>query len=1166
MRNKKTDNSLILFAANARIKWVNSRQYIINYYCISYFNRTLLFLCALALVLSSCSDDFESRRNRMYGKEVEVNISIRNAGFGANSDITRSSTEAAKPITTSISLGEGLSLQATLEPDSALSRTRAGEIITFDAGTLIRIVAYPVGSTTPAGHVFIAADAIGSVHTTRGKITLAPGNYRFVAYAYYHPAHKALAGDTIEALIASKKPDIVIGNFPPDLDVLYGVTTQTVGVDSYVEIDIQHLYSRITEVKVNTTQMGGSYPVQTISDVAVVSYKGNLHLALDSVSRGDSISHAILPNSKWSPPAVVRSVADTCLVFPGSGTIVKVGTVQIDSRIFNEVSATFNTELQRGMSYTLHLNFKTDPMPTVDNPIAANTYVGAFWKAGEKGERVIHIPVSGSAFNPPNDAWRATVAWYSPGLWVLGSDGVVLAMGDSPDPNIRRSGYTPGNAESYPVSVGSSTINGVITNGAITFRIGLQKTYTPTTQPARYAVVLVSFGPDKSQTQRIFLRQCEGTDNISGISPHNAVKWSPYNLGNLVGPAFPTKYSNGGFVDYPSQAGFFYQSENPLTASYAPTGVLAVPIPSPTISTPFGMRSPCPIGYNLPTGNTDGTSELESLKTTGTGYPTDIKHVWGYYADGFFDRREIVNSGTTVATGDETTGINVAYIGKLVYHPDTYASLFLPAAGRRHYSNSSPANPGFSGMWWSRSPWDYSDNNSYYLESGSSVITGTMSNNYGLSVRCISDPSPLIDPANIRITTFTNVMYDFQHQTLECYVTGSNAPAAWQWKVSTSRNGTYNNIPGAIWPTYTVPAGFSTASAYLSAVNNELFFKCEVTNAAGASLTTDVNALGIEFIHTNIGYGMHTPSVGGGGTIRYLTIARAPHTGSGNYSNTISVALLNLGASGTGAYQEYMYRPDTGLANDAGDLGDYYQWGRWADGHQHAVWSKNSSHANDIAPMSGSYSATSLPVAHGGSAQTYSMYGQINLSNTAYYGNFIVNSLSVWGQNIGSNNYDLWGGTDNTRNGHPYYLSDWSPKGWTNNPCPDGWQVPSRYDLWDIYRGTGTDVPALGSPNPYGNYNNTWRWRPTANGAIGGVIITNSAGRKLFLPAAGYRYDNGGNLSSSGTYGNYWTSTYSSNTTAHSFAFSETVVNINSSGSITHANGYSIRCIRRTEP
>ena len=62
----------------------------------------------------------------------------------------------------------------------------------------------------------------------------------------------------------------------------------------------------------------------------------------------------------------------------------------------------------------------------------------------------------------------------------------------------------------------------------------------------------------------------------------------------------------------------------------------------------------------------------------------------------------------------------------------------------------------------------------------------------------------------------------------------------------------------------------------------------------------------------------------------------------------------------------------------------------------------------------------------------------------------------------------------------------------------------------------------------------------------------------VFLPAAGFR--NGTSVGSAGTYGNYWSATYSSASFACHLGFNSNLVGPQSSGS--RYNGYSVRLVR----
>ena len=102
-------------------------------------------------------------------------------------------------------------------------------------------------------------------------------------------------------------------------------------------------------------------------------------------------------------------------------------------------------------------------------------------------------------------------------------------------------------------------------------------------------------------------------------------------------------------------------------------------------------------------------------------------------------------------------------------------------------------------------------------------------------------------------------------------------------------------------------------------------------------------------------------------------------------------------------------------------------------------------------------------------------------------------------------------------------------RGATNNPCPEGYKVPSEAELeaerlsWDTNDMTGV-------------FNNP-----------------------LKLPVAGYRYFSNGTLFNVGTSGNYWSSTVN-NTSARFLYLTSSDARMRSNGN--RASGFSVRCIK----
>ena len=107
-----------------------------------------------------------------------------------------------------------------------------------------------------------------------------------------------------------------------------------------------------------------------------------------------------------------------------------------------------------------------------------------------------------------------------------------------------------------------------------------------------------------------------------------------------------------------------------------------------------------------------------------------------------------------------------------------------------------------------------------------------------------------------------------------------------------------------------------------------------------------------------------------------------------------------------------------------------------------------------------------------------------------------------------------------------------------NDPCPEGWRVPTYAEL-------NTLVSA------------THEWG-TLNGVYGYFI--GDVEPKLFLPAAGRRYSIDGSLSYVGTTGSYWSSTSDSSEADLLYFFADLSFGTDGSG---RPNGFSVRCVAK---
>jgi uncharacterized protein (TIGR02145 family) len=112
-----------------------------------------------------------------------------------------------------------------------------------------------------------------------------------------------------------------------------------------------------------------------------------------------------------------------------------------------------------------------------------------------------------------------------------------------------------------------------------------------------------------------------------------------------------------------------------------------------------------------------------------------------------------------------------------------------------------------------------------------------------------------------------------------------------------------------------------------------------------------------------------------------------------------------------------------------------------------------------------------------------------------------------------------------------------------NDPSPAGWRVPTLAELETLL--------------DTGKVSNEWT---SLNGVSGRRFTDKTTGVSIFLPAAGYRYDNNGTLSYAGTNGSYWSSTQYDSNFAYNLLFGS---NLAYTGNGSHRHyGFSVRCVQ----
>jgi uncharacterized protein (TIGR02145 family) len=230
-----------------------------------------------------------------------------------------------------------------------------------------------------------------------------------------------------------------------------------------------------------------------------------------------------------------------------------------------------------------------------------------------------------------------------------------------------------------------------------------------------------------------------------------------------------------------------------------------------------------------------------------------------------------------------------------------------------------------------------------------------------------------------------------------------------------------------------------------------------------------------------------------------VTVTSTEPEEKGIIINGIKWATRNLAARGK-------------FVENSEDYGALFQWGRKGDGHEQRT-SPNYP-TNDISNENGVVSSSYLD-ANGQIVRTHAAYGKFIKQEDTPFDWCAPQKDALW--NSGSST---------------------TPIKTSNDPCPVGWRVPTHTEL-AILMISGSEWDEL-------------------NGVSGRFFDDGES--KLFLPAAGARWNAKGEVSHTGSDGYYWCST------VNSIDFSSYLLHLNGEhnthiGMSYRAAGFSVRCV-----
>jgi hypothetical protein len=262
---------------------------------VFYLKPVLLIVFGLVFMLSSCDRGELSDNDKPLGELVAVSVNLLGISEGNAEDVTRSA--AAEPITETVSLGDGLLMEMSLEADPAAElRATLSPLGENKKFVLIAVKAADSTYVSHAGYTVIGSvpviDAPGdSVHVSSG------GTYRFICVSY-----------NSETSPVGQATGLVTGQVPKftgisgNVDLLYWDSGEVVVNERQVlSVRFEHKFSQLS-LKVNCKYNGWPVTVADASKITLVSRANTATL----FAKGSLVSSG--------------AVADVAFVWPSSGT------------------------------------------------------------------------------------------------------------------------------------------------------------------------------------------------------------------------------------------------------------------------------------------------------------------------------------------------------------------------------------------------------------------------------------------------------------------------------------------------------------------------------------------------------------------------------------------------------------------------------------------------------------------------------------------------------------------------------------------------------------------------------------------------------------------------------------------------------------------------------
>jgi hypothetical protein len=372
---------------------------------VVYLGLMLFVVFGLVFMLSSCEKDDLPDGDAPLGEFVPVSINLQGISEGGSEDVTRSAAAFA-PVTETVSLGDGMLMEMSLEADPA-AELRADSSALAEGVKFLLIAVKVTGDANNNKYVshaeYTIVDGVPSLIGSDSVHVPGGGDYKFMCVSFNNSTSLLTPDDYSGGSLHTDSVSI-FRNLPNNVDLLYwSQTVNNVSERQVLPVTLRHQFNFV-KVKVDCSYNGWNISQINADNIRLKTYNAFTLDADGDVTAGTETVRPVSWPSILTANPIQESIGDTVYlstldIYLGAQALtLSIGTTTPSAATtFTFSSATFAAG--DGKSYVLTLKIRQPMFASsniywdadsarltfdgyMENPASQNKYQGVYFKFG----------------------------------------------------------------------------------------------------------------------------------------------------------------------------------------------------------------------------------------------------------------------------------------------------------------------------------------------------------------------------------------------------------------------------------------------------------------------------------------------------------------------------------------------------------------------------------------------------------------------------------------------------------------------------------------------------------------------------------------------------------------------------------------------------------------